>query len=174
MFNNFFFIHTYYILSMAENGLCEFGSMNELNIGSFMMIKDHPCKITEKSVSKTGKHGSSKAHVVGKDIFTDKKYEEIYGSSDKVQIPIILRVTYIVQFTEQDTDDSAIENVYVMEPDQARTLPIQVNKNNDEDKEILNKINELLNDNSDGDCIISVIQAMNKERIVQCTKSKPK
>lgn len=159
---------------MADSELYQFGSMNELNVGNHMMIKNYPCKITEKSVSKTGKHGSSKAHVVGKDIFTDKKYEEIFGSSDKVQVPIIVRATYIVQFTEENTENQNLVNVYVMEEDQARLLPIQVNKNLDDDRALLVKINELLDDESEGDCIISVIQAMNKERITQCSKSKKK
>lgn len=148
--------------------------MNELHVGGYMMIKNYPCKITEKSVSKTGKHGSSKAHVIGKDIFTDKKYEEIFGSSDKVQVPIIVRQTYIVQFIEENQEDQNLINVYVMEEDKARFLPIQVNKQLDDDEVLLNKINELLNDESEGDCIISVIQSMNKERIVQCSKSKKK
>jgi hypothetical protein len=59
-----------------------------------------------------------------------------------------------------------------MEEEQARLLPIQVNKNNEADMETITKINELLENESDGDCVISVIQAMNKERITQCTKSK--
>jgi translation initiation factor 5A len=157
---------------MANNELYQFGAMNELNVGGYMMIKNYPCKITEKSVSKTGKHGSSKAHVVGKDIFTDKKYEEIFGSSEKVQVPVINRVTYIVQFVEENQENTGLLNVYVMEEEQARLLPIQVNKNNEADMETITKINELLENESDGDCVISVIQAMNKERITQCTKSK--
>lgn len=158
---------------MTDSELYQFGAMNELHVGNYMMIKNYPCKITEKSVSKTGKHGSSKAHVVGKDIFTDKKYEEIFGSSDKVQVPNIVRVTYIVQFTEENLENQNLINVYVMEEGQARILPIHVNKHLDDDKLLLVKINELLDNDEEGDCIISVIQAMNKERIVQCTVSKP-
>ena len=43
--------------------------------GSLYMIKDFPCKVTAFSTAKPGKHGSAKAMLVGKDIFTDKQYE---------------------------------------------------------------------------------------------------
>ena len=160
---------------MTDSEFLNFSSMNELQVGAHMMIKNYPCKIIEKNVSKTGKHGSAKAHVTGKDIFTDKKYIEIFGSADKVQVPIIMRPTYIVQFTEENQEDTNFANIFVMEESQVRFLPIQVNKNNDDDMEILNKINEILNSDSDEDCLVSVIQAIGKERITQCaTKAKTK
>lgn len=152
---------------MSESELYQFGSMNDLNVGAYMMIKTFPCKITEKSLSKTGKHGSSKAHVVGKDIFTDKKYEEIFGASDKVQIPIIAKKNYIVQFTERDNNSNVV-SIFVIQ----RDLPIEVNLSNEIDASIITKLNELLNDEEDGDCVISVIESMEKERVFQCAKTK--
>lgn len=157
---------------MTKGEIYQFAGMNELNIGSYMMIKDFPCKITQKSVSKTGKHGASKAHIVGKDIFTDKKYEEIFGSSDKVKIPIVNKINCIVQFTEENNENLNFENIYVMNGSEARDLPIHVNKNNEDDKIILEKIKELLDDSDDTDCVVTIIQAINNERIIQCSKSK--
>lgn len=152
----------------------QFESMNELNVGHYMMIKSYPCKITEKSTSKTGKHGSAKAHVTGKDIFTDKKYEEIFGSAEKVQVPVVVRANYIVQFVEENSENPLFMNVYVIDGEQARDFPIQVNKSNDQDMEILTKINEILNSDDQEECLIHVLQAMGKERIVQCTTPKQK
>ena len=42
--------------------------------GSLIMLKDSqfPCKVTAFSTAKPGKHGSAKAMITGKDIFTDK------------------------------------------------------------------------------------------------------
>ena len=69
--------------------------------GSYVMLKDHPCNSTSKSCGlcflfhvfflfpawcpgkvvevttfSPGKHGHAKAHLVGLDLFTGKKYEE--------------------------------------------------------------------------------------------------
>jgi len=44
--------------------------------GVFVIMKDNPCKVSELKISKTGKHGSSKANMVGYDIITNKKYQE--------------------------------------------------------------------------------------------------
>ncbi|CAJ1446329.1 unnamed protein product, partial [Effrenium voratum] len=43
--------------------------------GSYVMLKGHPCKIMEVTTFSPGKHGHAKAHMVGLDIFTGKKYE---------------------------------------------------------------------------------------------------
>lgn len=155
---------------MTESELIQFKSMDEINVGCYMMIKNYPCKITEKSVSKTGKHGSAKTLVEGKDIFTDKKHAQIYKSSDKVQIPVVTQINYIVRFTREHIDFPDCENIYVINGTEVRTLPIVINKTNPNDLEISKKINKLLNCYLCGDCLISVIQAMNQERVIQCVE----
>jgi len=42
----------------------------------YVILKDCPCKINDLKISKTGKHGSAKANMVGYDIVTNKKYQE--------------------------------------------------------------------------------------------------
>lgn len=44
--------------------------------GVHVIMKDNPCKVSELKISKTGKHGSSKANMVGYDLITNKKYQE--------------------------------------------------------------------------------------------------
>merc|ERR1719446_1116064 len=51
------------------------------------MIKGHPCKVTEITTSKTGKHGHAKAHIVALDIFTEKKYEDLCPTSHNSAVP---------------------------------------------------------------------------------------
>jgi translation initiation factor 5A len=56
-----------------------------------MMIKGHPCKVLNISVSKTGKHGHAKCNFVATDIFTGKKYEDMIPSSHGTTVPIVNR-----------------------------------------------------------------------------------
>jgi translation initiation factor 5A len=44
--------------------------------GVHVIMKDNPCKVSELKISKTGKHGSSKANMVGYDLVTNKKMQE--------------------------------------------------------------------------------------------------
>merc|ERR1712118_450588 len=66
----------------------------ELRKGSHVMIKGHPCKVTDISTSKTGKHGHAKAHIVALDIFTSKKYEDLCPTSHNVEVPFVKRTEY--------------------------------------------------------------------------------
>ncbi|KAK5138581.1 Eukaryotic translation initiation factor 5A [Meristemomyces frigidus] len=53
-----------------------------------------PCKIVEMSTSKTGKHGHAKVHLIGTDIFTGKKLEELCPSTHNMKVPIVRRLEY--------------------------------------------------------------------------------
>ncbi|CAB1433226.1 unnamed protein product [Pleuronectes platessa] len=60
------------------------------------MIKDRPCKIVEMSTSKTGKHGHAKVHLVGLDLFTQKKCEDLCPSTHNLDVPRVLRKEFEV------------------------------------------------------------------------------
>lgn len=62
-----------------------------------VMIKGRPCKVMEMSTSKTGKHGHAKVHLVGLDIFTNKKYEDICPSTHNVDVPNVNRSDFQVR-----------------------------------------------------------------------------
>jgi translation initiation factor 5A len=65
-----------------------------LRKNGFVLIKDRPCKIVEMSTSKTGKHGHAKVNLVGIDIFTQKKYEDICPSTHNMMVPVVVRKEY--------------------------------------------------------------------------------
>jgi translation initiation factor 5A len=68
----------------------------EVKKGSYIMLKGHPCKVVDYSTSKTGKHGHAKAHIVGIDIFTGKKCEDLCPTSHNMSEPIVKKFEYTV------------------------------------------------------------------------------
>merc|ERR1712166_420446 len=74
-------------------------------MGSLIMIKGFPCKVTEASTAKPGKHGSAKVILKGRDILSAKIYECTYHAGDMVDAPIVKRDEY----TLLNIDDEALE-----------------------------------------------------------------
>lgn len=70
---------------------------SSLRKNGFVVIKGFACKIVDMSTSKTGKHGHAKVHLVGIDIFTGKKYEDISPSTHNMDVPEVVRQEYQVR-----------------------------------------------------------------------------
>lgn len=68
----------------------ELAEAGRMKPGSLIMMKEqYPCKVTAFSTAKPGKHGSAKAMITAKDIFTDKQYDETFGTGDMIPRPIV-------------------------------------------------------------------------------------
>ena len=74
-----------------------------LKNGSLVMIKSFPCKVTDVSTAKPGKHGSAKVILKGKDILTGKQYECTYHSGDMVDAPMVQRNEFTLLNIDGDT-----------------------------------------------------------------------
>merc|ERR1712205_206516 len=78
---------------MGDSGAagCAPKQCGDVRKGSYIMLKEKPCKVVDYSTSKTGKHGHAKAHIVAVDIFTGKKYEDLCPTSHNMQAPNVTK-----------------------------------------------------------------------------------
>jgi len=135
----------------------EAGSLKK---GDYVVANDKfPCKVVEHSKMKTGKHGAAKAVMTAIDIFTGKKYEFGSPASAILQSPIVKRVEYnLIDVDEEDYASLLDDNnetkidLKIPEDDIGKNIKIMVN----EGKNI----------------IVSVLSAMNIEKIVQAKEDK--
>ena len=103
----------------------------QIKKGGYAMIKGHPCKISNVSVSKTGKHGHAKANFVAIDIFTGKKYEDMSATSHTMMVPNISRAEYSLLDVDEDgqlslmTEDGETKDDLNLPPDTELAEEIQ-------------------------------------------------
>ena len=75
----------------------------QIRKGGYIMIKGNPCKVSDVTSSKTGKHGHAKCHFVAIDIFTGKKMEDLVPAGHTTSGPTVKKEEY--QCIDVDEDD---------------------------------------------------------------------
>lgn len=135
---------------------------NDIKKGGHIMIKEKPCKVSEISVSKTGKHGHAKANITGYDIFTAKKYEDIFPTSHNVDVPFVKKTEYdLIAIADDDTVTYIDEN-----GDNKDDLTLPEEDENEWVAEL--RKSEAANKN----VLITVMVAMGQEKIVSFRETK--
>merc|ERR1711865_628539 len=134
--------------------------------GSHVMIKEKPCKVSEISTSKTGKHGHAKAHIVAIDIFTGKKYEDLCPCSHNMMIPFVKRTEFQVMHADGDTGECSLLTADG-HPKDDLNLPtvVSIGEATDDDKKCTAEILAWLEEGKTFNVI--VLQAMGTEKIIQ-------
>jgi translation initiation factor 5A len=143
----------------AGASMCEKTDTNRLKNGSLIMIKGNPCKVTDVSTAKPGKHGSAKVILKGKDILTAKVYECTYHAGDMVDAPIVKRTEY----TLLNIDDTTLELL-----DSQGEMKSDVNLPEEEHlKDVANMIKRVF-DEGKKECLVTVISTLGKEIVIEC------
>ena len=128
-----------------------------LKNGSLVMIKGFPCKVTEVSTAKPGKHGSAKVILKGRDILSSKVYECTYHSGDMVDAPIVVRNEY----TLLNIDEQALELLTA-----EGEVKSDVNLPEDDHlKDVVSKIKEIFEEGKK-ECLVTVLATLGKELVV--------
>merc|ERR1711920_930644 len=137
---------------------CEKVESNRLKNGSLIMIKGNPCKVTETSTAKPGKHGSAKVILKGKDVLTHKVYECTFHAGDMVDAPIVKRTEY----TLLNIDDTSLEML-----DAAGEIKSDVNLPEAEHlSDVAKKIKEIFEEGKK-ECLVTVIATLGKEQVIE-------
>ena len=144
--------------NVGESGasLTEKTDSSRLKVGSLVMIKGNPCKVTDVSTAKPGKHGSAKVILKGRDILCAKTHECTYHAGDMVDAPIVVRQEY----TLLNIDDTALELL-----DPLGEVKADVNLPEAEHlKDVVNKIKEIFEEGKK-ECLVTVIATLGKEQV---------
>jgi len=134
----------------------------DIKKGSYLLINQHVAKVVELSTSKTGKHGGCKVAVIALDVFNGRKYQELYCSSRKVEVPEVSKVELQVA---RISDDLKVCRL-VREDGTAYPTPLPL----EEDDPVADKIVQL--HRAGTPVTAQVLRAMGREKIVFC-REKP-
>jgi len=133
-----------------------------LRKGEPVLLKGRPCKVVEMSTSKTGKHGHAKVHLVGLDIFTGKKYEDICPSTHNMECPFVKRQDFQLMAINADGFVSLLDMDTMAERSDLKVpegeLGDQIRKEFEKDENGI---------------LVTVVKAMNEEQIL-AMKNMPK
>ncbi|MBR9677424.1 translation initiation factor IF-5A [Candidatus Woesearchaeota archaeon] len=64
-------------------------SANSMKKGSYIIIDDVACVVSDVTTSKPGKHGSTKARISASGLFDNRKRVIVMPTSDSVEVPIV-------------------------------------------------------------------------------------
>ena len=129
----------------------------EIRKGAYAMLKGNPCKVVDYSTSKTGKHGHAKAHIIGIDIFTGKKHEDLCPTSHNMSVPNVTKTEYTVMDVSEDGALSLL--TASGEPKDDLNLPEGTDESKAIAKEIVDKFAE------GKGLIVTVMSAVGKEQV---------
>ncbi|KAL9655982.1 hypothetical protein ABK040_007603 [Willaertia magna] len=155
-------------------------TVHSLKIGSHVIINNCPCIIKERIVTKTGKHGRSKAFIKGADIFTGKKHEMIISSHDSIEVPIVSYQEYklidifINTNNKEGENDDNIENnkciCLLLKTDEGELkndIKLFLKESNEEEEDCKENIGMKLIELFEKDNIkVVTIKAMDKEHVI--------
>merc|ERR1712032_345351 len=129
--------------------------------GSLIIMKEQwPCKVTQFSTAKPGKHGSAKAMITAKDIFTDKQYEETFGTGDMIPAPIVEKQ----ELNAMSYDDDDMLCMLMPDGDLKEDCRIPTESHL---SDIAKRIKEII-DAGAKECLVTVQKWGDREQVVAC------
>lgn len=94
-------------------------SVSTLSKGSYILIEGVPCRVLDIQISKTGKHGHSKARLTAIGLIDEKKRVAVMPGHENVEVPIVEKKTAQVL-------SIAGERANVMDAESFETFDLQI------------------------------------------------
>ncbi len=141
--------------------LVEAGALHK---GDLVMIKNHPCKITNFDTAKVGKHGSAKAMITGVDIFSGQKLECTYSTGDTVEAPNTKRT----ELQLVNIDDEGFMTLLMENGETKEDLKVPEDEHL---REVAKRIQSLFEE-SDREVLVTVLGALGVEKAVAVREGK--
>lgn len=135
----------------------------EVKKGGIVMLKEKPCKVISVTTSKTGKHGHAKANMVGIDIFTGQKKQDISPCSHTMYQPVVSTLTLSCTDIIDEGDDSYC---VLMNDNGEIREDLKLPRPDAPDKELGEKIRGLVEEGKDVMCVITIAPANDKAKEV--------
>ena len=84
----------------------------KVKVGQHLVIKGFPCKVAQVDHYKPAKHGHAKAHFVGIDIFTGRRYETITACHHHLMAPVVTKTQRVLLACKEVESDHACTETY--------------------------------------------------------------
>ena len=130
---------------------------NQIRKGDHIMIKGNPCKVIDVSTFKNGKHGHAKCHFVGKDLFSDKKMEDVVEAKHNCDVPVLTKADFQVVNVEDGRVSLFDRRTCCMRAG----LPLPSN-----DEKLAARMVELWAEEKDYTCVVLKAACVDREMIV--------
>jgi len=136
----------------------------DLRTNGHVIINGRPCKIVDLTKAKQGKHGAAKAHFIGIDIFTEKKYTSMCSTGHNVYVPDIVRRDYQVTLVDCEDQMELTGNVEVMD-DRGEILNFPLPDLCDSDRELAKSIIDDFENLTNKILYVTVVKCIGEDHI---------
>lgn len=148
-------------------------SVGSIKRGGHVLIRGFPCKVTEYSTAKTGKHGAAKAMYTGVDIFTGRKYEDSKPTDATAQEPIVTRTDYdLVDIAEDDVNEAGA--ICSLLDGEAGTLvkDVRIPMDDADYKPLRDALATVLDTDADKSVVVTVVAALGTRKLLPAFRLK--
>lgn len=142
----------------------------DLKLGGYVILKSRPCRIISMTWSKTGKHGHSKTHLFGTDIFTERKYDTMSPTSHNLYVPDVIKQELQVVNVECENENDLIGTVEVFDGKSTKTLslPILCDSDREVAVNIIREFDATQSSSPDNTVYVTLMCSMGEEHIKSC------